>query len=72
MKPFHDREMNETLTASFFESGAMPALTKSWNTTTLGQEGSTSTQWSHTARTYLKLPLWQWGACNVYLLVLSS
>ena len=24
------------------------------------------------ARTYLQLPLWQWGAGNVYLLVLSS
>jgi hypothetical protein len=23
-------------------------------------------------RTYLQLPLLQWGACNVYLLVLSS
>ena len=25
-----------------------------------------------TARTYLQLPFWQWGAGNVYLLVLSS
>ena len=24
------------------------------------------------AQTYLQLPLWQWGAGNVYLLVLSS
>ena len=24
------------------------------------------------ARTYLQLPLWQWGAGNVYFLVLSS
>ena len=24
------------------------------------------------ARTYLQLPLWQWGAGNVYLLLLSS
>ena len=24
------------------------------------------------ARTYLQLPLWQWGAGNVYLLVLFS
>ena len=24
------------------------------------------------ARTYLQIPLWQWGAGNVYLLVLSS
>ena len=24
------------------------------------------------ARTYLQLPLWQWGAGNVYLIVLSS
>ena len=38
--------MNETLTASFFESGAMPVLTKSKDTTALGQEGPTSTQWS--------------------------
>ena len=27
---------------------------------------------SNTARTYLQLPLRQWGAGNVYLLVLSS
>ena len=26
----------------------------------------------HSARMYLELPLWQWGASNVYLLVLSS
>ena len=26
----------------------------------------------HKARTYLQLPLRQWGASNVYLLVLSS
>ena len=24
------------------------------------------------AQTYLQLPLWQWGAGNVYLLLLSS
>ena len=24
------------------------------------------------AQTYLQFPLWQWGASNVYLLVLSS
>jgi hypothetical protein len=27
---------------------------------------------TYKARTYLQLPLGQWGACNVYLLVLSS
>ena len=27
---------------------------------------------SHIAQAYLQLPLWQWGADNVYLLVLSS
>ena len=28
--------------------------------------------WTNTAQTYLQLPLRQWGAGNVYLLVLSS
>ena len=32
----------------------------------------TRTIFSHSARTYLQLPLRQWGADNVYLLVLSS
>ena len=27
---------------------------------------------AHIARTYVQLPLWQWGSGNVYLLVLSS
>ena len=35
------------------------------------QEFSVS-QWPFMARTYLQLPLRQWGAGNVYLLVLSS
>ena len=29
-------------------------------------------EWYDKARTYLQHSLWQWGASNVYLLVLSS
>ena len=34
--------------------------------------GYVSNGWVVLAWTYLQLPLWQWGASNVYLLVLSS